>query len=115
MGINVTYRNIRTKPSDYVIIFYDLECMQVQNNNTAALPDNAVTYTHKPNLVIADRVCNECIHESDVHFKCLECKTTRRNIFLNDRKANGADCVTKFINFVFYQSHFISQENFYNL
>lgn len=95
----------REKSSNYVMIFYDLECMQVQNNNTASLPDNAVTYTHKPNLVIADRVCNECIRESDVYFECFACRTTRRNIFLNDREANGVDCVTKFINFVFYQAN----------
>lgn len=96
---------IKKTPLEYIFVFFDIECMQVDLEGGSQLDDNMISLTHIPNLLIADRICNVCVQENDVNFVCSYC-TQRRHVFENDTDTN---CVDKFISYLFNYQKFMKK------
>lgn len=78
------YKKIR--PKRFVIIFYDIECTQNTKHD-----ENCDSYTHLPNLCIAEQVCNECTNDGEI----AECKNCKQRVHV----FKGKRCIEEFIDF----------------
>lgn len=108
-------------PQKFVIIFFDLECMQSENAEGVR--------KHVPNLAVSSQVCEKCVNDAMLSedYHCTYCENNKLNYFWNDsdEDPNTVTCVRKFIdylessnrpvtvmchNFKGYDSHFILEE-----